>query len=220
MDKSSHQYYEKLLGAYELGFLSDEERKEFEEHYFDCESCFQQVSEFQEAARLLRNDHAVFETAKDVMDSSYSEGDRSIGSWLTRTVDRRFRFAGTIVAAALVFLLAIPTYRLMFVGRNLQTVRLVFARGEMADRAVDLGSREDVELKFRYDNAKPGSRYFVTVSSMAGSRIFSDSSFSEFSDQGRGSIVIPIEAFSAGFYSLSLSDAGGALRGECVFKAE
>ncbi|MCX6835019.1 MAG: tetratricopeptide repeat protein [candidate division Zixibacteria bacterium] len=46
----------KLLHAYELGLLSDEDRARVEQHTLECDSCFQEIEQNAEAARLMRFD--------------------------------------------------------------------------------------------------------------------------------------------------------------------
>lgn len=44
----------KLLGSYELGLLSEEERRHFENHLLECEYCFQSLYETAPIANLMR----------------------------------------------------------------------------------------------------------------------------------------------------------------------
>ncbi len=44
----------KLIGAYELGLLSEEEKRQFENHLLECEHCFQSLHETAQIANLIR----------------------------------------------------------------------------------------------------------------------------------------------------------------------
>ncbi len=44
----------KLIGSYELGLLSEEERQQFENHLLECEYCFQSLYETAPIANLIR----------------------------------------------------------------------------------------------------------------------------------------------------------------------
>jgi hypothetical protein len=44
----------KLIGSYELGLLTDEERRQFEEHLLDCEYCFQSLYRTAPITNLIR----------------------------------------------------------------------------------------------------------------------------------------------------------------------
>jgi len=46
----------KLLGSYELGLLSDEERRQFENHLLKCETCFQSLYQGAPITNLIREE--------------------------------------------------------------------------------------------------------------------------------------------------------------------
>ncbi len=46
----------KLLGSYELGLLSDEERRQFENHLLECETCFQSLYQGAPITNLIREE--------------------------------------------------------------------------------------------------------------------------------------------------------------------
>ena len=48
--------YNNMIYAYELGLLTAEDRQKFEEHFFDCEACFEELKRFRAEASLLKND--------------------------------------------------------------------------------------------------------------------------------------------------------------------
>lgn len=59
MNRCSDERYNKLLSAYELGMLTDEEAQELELHLFDCEYCFEQVIQYDEAVHQLKNNEKI-----------------------------------------------------------------------------------------------------------------------------------------------------------------
>jgi tetratricopeptide (TPR) repeat protein len=48
--------FEQLLHAYELGMLSEQDRRDMEVHLLDCDSCWQKVQVFEPALRIMRSD--------------------------------------------------------------------------------------------------------------------------------------------------------------------
>jgi tetratricopeptide (TPR) repeat protein len=78
MNKCIDSKYERLLYAYELGLLSEDELQEFEIHLLDCEHCFNKVAEFKEAATLIRHDPLVNETIAQLADDSQTRVSRDI----------------------------------------------------------------------------------------------------------------------------------------------
>ncbi len=64
MDGCNDKRFEKMLYAYELGLLSDMERREFEIHLLECDSCFERAKEFIEAVKLIRFDPVVHDSIR------------------------------------------------------------------------------------------------------------------------------------------------------------
>jgi tetratricopeptide (TPR) repeat protein len=58
--------FEKMLYAYELGMLSDEDRAAVEMHQLECEHCFERAKRFREAARLLQVDPTVRQSIRQM----------------------------------------------------------------------------------------------------------------------------------------------------------
>ena len=46
----------RLLHQYELGMLGEEDRRAFEIHLYECDTCFAEVQDLWEESRLLRQD--------------------------------------------------------------------------------------------------------------------------------------------------------------------
>lgn len=66
MNRCTNPELEKMLHHYELGLLADEDRRRVEIHLMECEHCFTQVQQFQEAARLMRSSPSVRERIKQI----------------------------------------------------------------------------------------------------------------------------------------------------------
>jgi anti-sigma factor RsiW len=49
---------ERLLAAYELGFLADEERLEVEAHLIECDACYKRARDFSANRGGSRNSHS------------------------------------------------------------------------------------------------------------------------------------------------------------------
>jgi len=85
------------LFAYEMGMLSEEESREFEEHLIDCPHCCKLVEEFMETSRLLRTDDDVKAAGRrlSLPDSSTADTSAPIRK-------KRSRITAIIPAAAVV----------------------------------------------------------------------------------------------------------------------
>ncbi len=62
--------YEKMLYNYELGMLSEDERRELEHHLLECDSCFDSVKQSKVSARMMRDDPDVRETVQQIVDEA------------------------------------------------------------------------------------------------------------------------------------------------------
>ena len=59
MSECNDKRYRDLIHAWELGLLSDDERREFELHLMECPACFEDVQRFRREAEALRTDASV-----------------------------------------------------------------------------------------------------------------------------------------------------------------
>jgi len=59
MTNCTDKRYQQQIHAYELGMLSENQRREFECHLLECDACFEEVRGFQKASRLLNRDDEV-----------------------------------------------------------------------------------------------------------------------------------------------------------------
>lgn len=105
-DRCTDQRSANLLHHYELGLLSDDERREFEYHLYECEHCFEKVRRFEQTARLLSHD-------PDVRESVQRLAERQTETAAERKESRRLRIWPTIIpitvaAAALLLLILKP----------------------------------------------------------------------------------------------------------------
>jgi tetratricopeptide (TPR) repeat protein len=71
-----------MLHAYELGMLTDDERRELELHLLECDSCMQEATQFGKTIRTIRQSADIRESvrriAEDPADGSTSERRRSL----------------------------------------------------------------------------------------------------------------------------------------------
>ncbi|UCC43838.1 MAG: tetratricopeptide repeat protein [Candidatus Zixiibacteriota bacterium] len=65
--------FEKLLHAYELGILSDEDRADFEIHQMECDYCFEQARQFKDPVYLIEHDPDVRASIKQMDEEKSSD---------------------------------------------------------------------------------------------------------------------------------------------------
>jgi len=97
----------RLLHAYELGLLNDEDRARVELHVHQCNQCFRELLEMEAAARLIRNDDQVQRSVAELATDNQSErASRSslLSFWRV--------MAPVAVTAAIVLFLVLKDWRL------------------------------------------------------------------------------------------------------------
>lgn len=91
----------RLLHAYELGLLSDEDRERVELHVHQCESCFQELRETEQASRLLKHDSQLNRSIEAMVQESAAAGELRHPSRARRIV----LSVGAIAAVVLILVL-------------------------------------------------------------------------------------------------------------------
>ena len=112
-DRCSDPRRGKLLYAYELGMLDDNERETLELHLLECDYCFARVEKFSGAVGLLRESKAVKElAARQGVSSVKGEGEDARGA-ITR-IWGSAAFKISLAAAAVLIFLVLRPWQLEF----------------------------------------------------------------------------------------------------------
>lgn len=96
--------FEGLIDGYLLNKLSQEDREAFEEHYFNCSSCFELLQERDVIIRTIKNNPALLENREGVRIPVLASLRRELASFLTF---RQLAFAGVTALLVLVIILAV-----------------------------------------------------------------------------------------------------------------
>lgn len=101
--------YEARIDKYLLGKLETKESAEFEEHYFNCSSCFKKLAERDEVIGVLKRDRSVFAAEE----RPAIEAKRT--AWYDRAfaflTPRQWAFAGAAAALLVAVLTVTPLFR-------------------------------------------------------------------------------------------------------------
>ncbi len=99
--------FEKMLFAYEIGILPEDEKRELELHVLECEFCLGELKQFKEAALHIRHDENTRQTIREIVDSN-ADGQSA--------VIRTRRLWSTIVpmaaAAAVIIMLVLQPWQI------------------------------------------------------------------------------------------------------------
>lgn len=96
--------FENLIDGYLLNKLSEGDKEAFEEHYFNCSSCFEQLQERDVIIRTIKNNPALLEEKEEARSSVLASLRREVASFLTV---RQLAFAGITALLVMVIILAV-----------------------------------------------------------------------------------------------------------------
>jgi hypothetical protein len=199
----------RLLHAYELGGLSEEDAESFEIHLLECEHCFGELKAFEEAAALLCSDQEVAElVGQNALGTEGSPGSVLERLWHHLWPDAPLVFK-PILAYLLVLLLILPAYwglrRSPVVGINPPQVMTLLPEKSPAEGKFQAGTDRDGELRFEFRDAIVNQSYLVLIESENGENIYRNRDFNTFDDYGWGELIIPHARMSPGYYKLTIA---------------
>ncbi|NPV83280.1 MAG: zf-HC2 domain-containing protein [Candidatus Aminicenantes bacterium] len=96
--------FEDLIDGYLLNRLSEGDKEAFEEHYFNCSSCFEKLQERDVIIRTIKNNPALLEEKEEVRSSVLAGLRREVASFLTV---RQLAFAGVTALLVMIIVFAV-----------------------------------------------------------------------------------------------------------------
>ncbi|MFZ5979545.1 MAG: tetratricopeptide repeat protein [Candidatus Zixiibacteriota bacterium] len=112
MSRCSDKRYGDLLHAYEIGMLSEDDRRAFELHLFDCQHCFEQAQRFQDTAELMRYDPDVWAVPSEAERESSRISAELSERKISLSREKVWRaFIPTVVAALIIILLVLKPWQ-------------------------------------------------------------------------------------------------------------
>lgn len=206
MSRCTDPIYHDMLHAWELGMLSDDDRRRFELHLLQCDACAGEAGQFLQPSRLLRNDPDFRPSANEV------SFDLPAGKVKTSTVRRNV--TRVLLAFAAVLILAVPVYRWMRAPGDesapVQQLKLVPTRGSGED-IVRRDQGGSLEIRFYVEGASAALPYRVKVSTQHGLPVYTNDKFSDFSNSGTGVLVLQVDDLDTGLYALTVCPANDSL---------
>jgi hypothetical protein len=203
----------KLLHAYELKALSEEDEDRFEVHLLECEHCFEELQAFEQKAALLTSDDDVKGLVLEAIEARPIATEslrRRIWRYLWPKAPVLFRPA---LAWVVVLVMIVPAYlglhksRISQIGSP-QKIVLV-AEKSAGDRYFDISLRRDGLIRFIYRDAVAGRSYRVFIESAAGTIFYEDARFDDFDEYGQAELSFPLGRMRPGLYRLVVIDPEG-----------
>lgn len=210
MSKCRDQNLGKLLPAYELNALGEEEVERFEIHLLECEHCFEELKAFEQQAALLVSDHDIRRVVQGLGGRETIPAQsllRRVWRYLWPDAPVLFRPA---LAWLIILLLIVPAYLglrdspEMKIGRP-QVVNLTPGRSTTED-SFQTHLQRDGLLQFVFYGAAGGKSYRVLIQSEEGNVIYRNHHFDGFDQYGRAQLVFPSAKMKPGVYRLIITD--------------
>jgi tetratricopeptide (TPR) repeat protein len=111
MDDCANKQIQSMLHHYELGFLSDCDRKEVELHLMECESCLEMVQGFRTEALIMRHDQKIRDEIRSATEhpADESRAKNGVSGWFGSRVKAVSAMA---VAAVVLIILIVQPWKL------------------------------------------------------------------------------------------------------------
>lgn len=209
--KCSDSAIGELRHAYELGALSVEDTEKFEVHLLNCESCYEEVSRFDQASTLLRTDMDVRCEARMAAEGRERRPSlvTSLLRYLWPETPLVFRPA---VAFFLLALMIYPAYQGMKGSdsglRQIESISLIPSRST-ATAVFNEASDHDGLISFVFPGSEVGKEYRLVIEDTEGTEVMSIENFTGFDEYETGRIVVPLGRLNKDTYRLVISDPKG-----------
>ncbi|MBN2227696.1 MAG: zf-HC2 domain-containing protein [candidate division Zixibacteria bacterium] len=201
----------RLIHAYELGLLSDEESEHFEMHLMHCEYCVSLLKTSSLRTGLLRSDSKVRDELRRLSEHSNSKVGwaEELRRYLWPNVPFPFRPAVTLL---LVLLLVYPAYLGLTSHKSgevisLTEIGLVQSRAATIE-STSLAAGESAVLTFAYSHYRPGVDVMVLLVDELGQIIYENHAFEGFDAFQTARLFLPSDLLRSGVYRLQVGPAG------------
>lgn len=205
----------KLLSAYEINTLAENDGKRFEEHLLACDHCFDQMKEFSDCADILRKSETIREMVSDLPVESPKARSRIEKLRSLLWPDTPFIFKPAVIySLVLVALLASSKFSEVFreTGIDVAQYNNLLPKRSGGETTFRSGLGDHALLTFFYRDAVIGESYNLTIEFMDGDIVFEDSNFSGFDQFHTGALHFNLERMKPGRYHLIISEnTGGSL---------
>ncbi len=196
----------RLLHAYELGMISDEDKDRFETHLLECEACFEHVKEFMPRGAMLGASPEI----KELLNAGFNE--QKLQTSLRGYIRRMFWPDGTpivlkpAILAAVLILMLYPAYLGLFDSQQkgvapVGEIGLVQARSE---QTFIIERDQSVILSFVCPERGSGQTYSIVLKNPGGVVIHEEQAFSGVDNFRVGRLLLGAQLMSAGNYKLSV----------------
>lgn len=170
MNKCSSPEIGRLLHAYELNHLSQEDVERFEVHLLGCEYCFNELSSFEQAAEIVATDPDVRRVLREAAleETANESAWARLWGYLWPNTNLVLKPAVTYVA---ILLLVYPAYLGLYKtvstedkdAGKVRPVQTLILSPILSTSAVVTSTDKDLLINFAIPGAEPGRSYRVVV---------------------------------------------------------
>ena len=201
-----------LLHGYEIGILTDEEKRQFEDHILKCEYCFDQLKKYDRETSILADSQEIREAVHNfVSDETKPDSPlKKLFNIFWPKAPLIFRPAFTYL---LILLMVIPAYygirNLSDPGLRITGQKISFLddrRNLGQSPVVDKSQTGSLSIVYGYENIAKNKGYRLEISYEDGSILDKKQVISGFNDYYMGEINIPLSKLKSGKYYLRIYD--------------
>jgi len=198
----------KLLHAYELKALDENEERRFEEHLMMCDYCWQQARSLEGLADIALSDPEILGIASRAGDNrdplKRTPPWQKVwprGSWVFKPL-----FLYALIALLLIPAIAYFDFGTPAQPEILQVISLSPSRAN-SGAEFSIASGKDGVIMFYFDGAVSPSGYHLRVVSDDGAFVLFDGDPGSLDKNNVGSLFIPLASMRAGKYTMTITSA-------------
>jgi len=200
----------RMLHAYELSSLSEEDLERFELHLMKCPHCLREVEGFENEASILTQD----DEAKTIVSSAIDTSDKkaSLGRRILSLIRPKWPLLlRPAIAYFVVILMAFPTYRYLMVTQRpssgpIFTITLSDTRSVAESIAMVDSDYWAVQIQFVCSKTEPGKSYQIRLKSDEIGGLLKEWDYDSFDSLGIGRLGFSPSLLKAGDYTVEVRD--------------
>lgn len=104
--------YRDMLHAYELGMLTDEERRDLELHLLECDSCMEEAGEFRDTIRTMRRSPEIRDAIEKIADDSTRDALEKRPGMFGRLISWRAAVPSVVAMATVILVLILKPWHI------------------------------------------------------------------------------------------------------------
>lgn len=206
LDKCTNPEVGRLLHAYELNTLDDDQVNRFEAHMLNCDYCFEELRRFDTEAHLLFDNP---EIRSLVRPAPVREAESPIANLWRRLLSPEIPFLLRPIALIVVIMILVyPAYMGIMHRENDSASLYPIGLSALRSTSVDsyaIPPGDDVALSLACPACDIGAGYALSIIQETGRVVYDNPHFAGFDKYGVGRLYLPRKLLGTGLYTVTVS---------------